>query len=221
MKSKISMLVISFLILAGCSPTILFNAPQPPDKRDLAGFPARYFGEYMGIEDSSFFVLEKYLIREQYSSDINAPRSEIDTSKKFILRDNTVYISETGEEVPVIIRNDSVFGTYITYDTVFHISDENILRKYKGYYFMNIRNDEEEWVVYKLKISKDGNASFCGISEEDEIEHLKEITTVFEEKNDKGEVTQYIIKPEKGDFKQIIKEGYFKDCAEYRKVGKK
>ncbi len=86
----------------------------------------------MEIEDSSFFVLENYLIREQHSLDNSAQQSGIDTSNEFILRDNIVYIPETGEEVPVVIRNDSVFGTYITYDTVFHISNENILRKYKG-----------------------------------------------------------------------------------------
>jgi hypothetical protein len=221
MKSKILMFILSCLIITACSPTILFNSPQPANKRDLVQFPPRYLGEYIKTEDSSFTVLEKYLVKEQYFSDIKAPRSEIDTSKKFILRDDMVYIPETGEEVPVIFKNDSVFGKYITYDTIFHISDENILRKFKGYYFMNIRNDEEEWAVYKLKFSKDGKVSFCGISEEDEIDRLKELTTILEEKNDKGEVIKYIIKPEKGDFKQIIKEGHFKDCTEYRKLRKK
>jgi len=69
-----------------------------------------------------------------------------------------------------------------------------------------------------LKFRKNGNTSLCGISEDDEIDRLKEITNVIEEKNDKDEVIKYIIKPEKGDFKQIIKEGYFKDCTEYRKM---
>jgi len=221
MRPVILFLIITFLILAGCSPTVIFNSPQPTDKRDLGKFPSRYFGKYEEIEDSSLFILENYLIREQYTEDMNVPKIEIDTSKEFILKDDIVYIPETGEEVPVTIRNDSIFGTYITYDTVFRISDENILRKFRGYYFMNIRNDEEEWIVYRLKFRKDGNASLCGISEDDEIDRLKEITTVIEEKNDKDEVIKYIIKPEKGDFKQIIKEEHFKDCTEYRKVGKK
>jgi hypothetical protein len=221
MKSKISMLVLSFLILAGCSPTVVFNSPQPADKKDLGKFPSRHLGKYEEIEDSSLFVLEKYLIREQYQEDMNVPRIEIDTGKEFILKDNIIYIPETGEEVQITIRNDSIFGTYTTYDTVFRISGENILRKFRGYYFLNIRNGEEEWIVYKLKFRKKSNTSLCGISEEDEIGRLKEVTTVIEEKNDKDKVIKYIIKPEMGDFKQIIKEGYFKDCTEYKKVGKK
>jgi hypothetical protein len=220
MRTIKSLLILSCLIFAGCSPTILFNSPQPEGKKDLYHFPARYLGEYEEIGDSSIFVLEKYLIRERYPLDISAPRSEIDTSKEFILRDNIVYISETGEEVPVITRNDSIFGTYITYDTVFCITDENLLRKFKGYYFLNIMNDKEEWIVYKLKFEKDGRASLCDISKDDEIDGLKEITTIVEEQNDKGKVIKYIIKPEQEEFKQIIKEGYFRDCTEYRKVGK-
>ena len=220
MRTIKSFLILSCLLFAGCSPTVLFNSPQPAGKKNLVQFPARYLGEYEEIEDSSFFVLEKYLIREQYLSDISAPRSEIDTSKKFILRDNIVYIPETGEEVRVITRNDSIFGTYITYDTVFRITDVNILRKFKGYYFLNIRNNDEEWVVYKLKFRKDGGANLCGISQDDEIEQLKEITNVVEEQNDKGKVTKYIIKPEQGEFKNIVKEGHFKECTEYRKVRK-
>jgi hypothetical protein len=220
MRTIKSLFILSCLIFAGCSPTILFNSPQPEGKKDLYHFPARYLGEYEEIGDSSIFVLEKYLIKERYPSDISAPRSEIDTSREFILRDNIVFIPGTGEEVPVITRNDSIFGTYITYDTVFRISDKNLLRKFKGFYFLNIRNDEEEWIVYKLKFGKDGHASLCDISKDDEIEGLKEITTVIEEQNDKGKVTKYIIKPEREEFKQIIKEGYFKECTEYRKVGK-
>jgi len=218
MRLIILFLLISFMIICGCTPTVLFNSPQPINKRDLSQFPPRYIGGYEEIEDSSFFLVEQNLIREQYREDISVPRIEMDTSQEFTLRDNIVYIPETGEEVPVIIRNDSVFGTYITYDTVFLISDGNILRKYKGYYFMNIQNDENEWAVYKLKFRKDGFTSLCGISEDDEIEWLKEITTVIEEKNDKGKVTKYIIEPEKGEFKKIIKDGYFKDCTDYRKV---
>lgn len=218
MKLNKLVLLIYCLIFAGCKPTILFNAPQPAERRDLIRFPTRYLGEYLEIEDSSFFVVEKYLIREKYLSDISAPRSEIDTSKEFILKDYTVYLPESGQEVPVVIRNDSVFGTYINYDTVFYISDENILRRYKGYFFLNMRNEEKEWAVYRLKFRKDGSTSLCGISDEDEIERLKELTTVIEEKNDKDEVTKYIIKPEKEDFKQIIKEGHFRDCTEYRKL---
>jgi hypothetical protein len=82
---------------------------------------------------------------------------------------------------------------------------------------MNFRQDEDLWMVYKLKFTKDGTASLCGISKDDEIDQIKELMTVEEEKNDKGEGQKYIIKPEKGDFKKLIELGHFRECTQYTK----
>jgi hypothetical protein len=146
------------------------------------------------------------------------PRIEIDTSQDVILEDNLLYVKESGERIPVTFRNDSVFGTLTTYDTTFFISDKGTLRKFKGYYFMNFKQDEDQWMVYKLKFTKDGSATLCGISKDEEIDQIKTIFTVEEIKNDKGEGQKYIIKPEKGDFKKLIELGYFRECTSYKKT---
>src|SRR4030042_2714735 len=221
MRKNISFLILLFIIIAGCSPTVLFNSPQPAEKKDLVQFPSRYHGIYESLEDSSVYLVEKYMIRQRNIIDISVPRTEIDTSQDVILEDNLLYVKETGEKVPVTFRNDSVFGTLTTYDTTFFISDKGILRKFKGYYFMNFWQEENQWMVYKLKFTKDGNATLCGISKDEEIDQIKAIISVEEIKNDKGEGQKYIIKPEKGDFKKLIELGYFRECTQYRKVGPK
>lgn len=217
MKKSTSFLVLFCLIAAGCSPTVLFNSPQPEGKKNLVQFPARYQGGYESLDDTSYYLVEKFMIRQRNIIDLSVPRTEVDTSQDVILEDNILYVKETGERVPVTFRNDSVFGTLTTYDTSFVISDKGILRKFKGYYFMNFRQDDGLWMVYKLKFSKDGTASLCGISKDDEIEQIKEIMPVDEVKNDKGEEQQYIIKPEKGDFKKLIELGHFRECTQYTK----
>jgi hypothetical protein len=218
MRKSILFLILFCLVVTGCSPTVLFNSPQPGGKRDIAQFPSRYQGEYECINDTSFYLVEKYMIRKRNIMDLKVPRAEVDTSKDVVLKDNLLYIRETGEEVPVIIRNDSVFGTLTTYDTTFIISDKGILRKFKGYYFLNFRQDDDLWMVYKLKFTKDGSASACGISKDDEIEQIKEIMTVEEIKNEKGEGEKYIIKPVNGDFKKLIEQGHFRECTQYKKI---
>lgn len=218
MKKSILFLILFCLIVAGCSPTVLFNGPQPAEKKDLVQFPSRFQGTYESIEDSSIYLVEKYMIRQRNIIDIKVPKSEIDTSKDVTLEGNILYVKESDEKVPVTFRNDSVFGTLTTYDTTFFISDKRILRKFKGYYFMNFKQEEDQWMVYKLKFSKDGTATACGISKDDEIEQIKEITTVEEIKNEKGEASKYIIKPEKGDFRKMIEQGHFKECTQYRKI---
>jgi hypothetical protein len=218
MKKSILFLLLLFLIVAGCSPTVLFNSPQPAGKKDLVQFPSRYWGEYEAIEDSSVYLIEKYMIRQRNIIDISVPITEIDTSKEVTLEGNLLYIKESGENVPVTFRNDSVFGTLTTYDTTFFISDKGILRKFKGYYFLNFKQDDDQWMIYKLKFSRNDVTTACGISKDDEIDHIKELTTVEEEKNDKGETQKYIIKPEKGDFKKLIEHGHFRECMQYRKI---
>jgi hypothetical protein len=218
MRNRILFPILFGLIIAGCSPTVLFNSPQPAGKKDLVQFPPRYQGEYEAIDDTSFYLVEKYMIRQRNITDISVPMTEIDTSHDVFLQDNFLNIRETGEKVQVTFRNDSVFGTYITYDTTFFISDKGILRKFKGYYFMNFWQEEDQWMVYKLKFTKDGNATLCGISKDEEIDQIKTIFTVEEIKNDKGEGQKYIIKPEKGDFKKLIELGYFRECTSYKKT---
>jgi hypothetical protein len=218
MKIRILFLSLFCLIYTSCSPTVLFNSPQPAGKRDIIQFPPRYRGAYEGLDDTSYYLVEKYMIRQRNKTDIKTPRLEIDTNKDVILQDNFLIIRETGEKVPVTLRNDSVFGTYIYYDTTFMISDKGILRKFKGYYFMNFKQDEDQWMVYKLRFAKDGTASACGISKDDELDQIKEIVPVDEVKNDKGEGQKYIIKPGKGDFKKLIEQGHFRECTQYKKT---
>lgn len=217
MRKSTTFLILLSIIAAGCSPTVLFNSPQPAGKKDLVQFPPRYQGSYESLDDTSLFLVEKYMIRQQNIIDISLPKSEIDTSQDVILDGNVLTIKESGEKVFVTFRNDSIFGTLTTYDTTFFISDKGILRKFKGHYFLNFKQEEDQWMVYKLKFTKDGTATSCGISKEDEIDQIKELTTVEEEKNDKGETQKYIIKPEKGDFKKLIEHGHFRECTSYRK----
>jgi hypothetical protein len=218
MKKSRAYLILFCLIAAGCSPTVLFNNPQPSEKKDLVQFPSRYWGEYECIEDSSVYLVEKHMIRKRNIIDIKVPKTEIDTSKDVNLEGNLLYVKDSGEKIPVTFRNDSVFGTLTTYDTTFIISDKGILRKFKGNYFMNFKQEEDQWMVYKLKFSKDGTATACGISKDDEIDQIKEIMAVEDIKNEKGESAKYIIKPGKGDFKKLIEQGHFRECTQYRKV---
>src|SRR4030043_589380 len=98
MRKNISFLILLFIIIAGCSPTVLFNSPQPAGKKNLVQFPPRYLGEYEAVDDTSFYLLEKNMIRQRYILDISVPRTEIDTSSDFILQGNIIYIPESGEK---------------------------------------------------------------------------------------------------------------------------
>ena len=60
-------------------------------------------------------------------------------------------------------------------DTLFSISTDNILKKFKGYYFLNKLYNDNAWEVNKLSLEK-GVLTVASISYKDDIQKLKEIT---------------------------------------------
>jgi hypothetical protein len=59
-------------------------------------------------------------------------------------------------------------------DTLFNVSPNNILKKFKGYLFLSDRNGENSWVVKKISLKR-GVLTFGSISGREEIQKLKEI----------------------------------------------
>ena len=60
-------------------------------------------------------------------------------------------------------------------DTLFNISADNVLKKFKGYYFLNNRYKDSSWEVKKLSLKK-GVLTVGSVSDNDDIQKLKEIT---------------------------------------------
>lgn len=75
---------------------------------------------------------------------------------------------------PIKMIGDSLYYLVNYTDTIFWLSDENVLKKDKGYYFMNIKIDENSWTVSKLKLKK-GILTIARISTKEELELLEEI----------------------------------------------
>jgi len=59
-------------------------------------------------------------------------------------------------------------------DTLFCFSEDNVLKKYKGYYFLNSRQNKHSWYVQKLKLQK-GLLTIGTISTKEELETLEKI----------------------------------------------
>ena len=88
-------------------------------------------------------------------------------------------------------------------DTLFNIKNNDILKKYKGYYFLNEHRDNGTWVVNKLNPSRN-SLIVSSISKEEDFESLEEIT---------GEESEapHTFKTSKTQFKDFVKGGGFKN----------
>lgn len=102
------------------------------------------------------------------------------------------------------------------------LSDSLVLKYYKGYYFINFR-DESVWVLRVVERKKDGNLTMLElppISESEErrkqqLDELRKIAPVITTEID-GSV-KYIMEPTPKQLLKLIQKGYFREQTQLLK----
>lgn len=205
--------IIILTSLFSCGPPVTFKEPQPTDNDNLSKFPNRLQGQYLSLADNSILVIGDKLIQRIYDFDLKFHPSQLDSNSR--LSGDTI-INLTTNTREVVKRDGDSLVTHIHYiDTLFQMDYDNVVRKFKGYYFLNTRYDKESWVVKKIELSK-GQLVFSSISTKEDIENLKTIT----------ESTQDTVAPNKfattkKQFKEFIKNGGFTDSETFVRQKKK
>lgn len=123
-----------------------------------------------------------------------------------IIKNDSLFKRKTNEKYQIKRINDSLFTNYVFLDTIFKIGTNNILKKFKGFLFLNkLEEKNGSWNVKKLNMSK-GVLKISSIETENEIQLLESIT---ETKKDTAKT--FKIKPTKKQFKEFIeKNGFLK-----------
>jgi hypothetical protein len=212
-------ILLGFLITAimqSCNYGILYENPQPEGLKNLQSFPENFIGSYRNDSSEVTILILPNRIIKISDYDISVSKAEIDTMKDCKLIGDSLYISDFNESIFVDIHSDSVFGTLSNHDTLFTISDKNILRKYKQSCFINLNYDTGLWQV--IKLSEQGNGiEFSIINQKVDYEKLNRLTPVkaFHEPNDS--IANYQIKPTFKEFKAILKAGLFDTNEKYKK----
>ena len=159
--------------LFACEPPVTFNEPQPTDIDNLSKFPKRLQGQYLNFADNSTLIVSDKLIQRIYDFDYKFHINQLDSAEQ--LYGDTIINIETNGKTLIKREGDSLI-THVHYiDTLFQIDYDNVVRKFKGYFFLNIRYDKSCWVVKKIQLTK-GRLILSVISTILDIENLKEIT---------------------------------------------
>lgn len=158
------LLLVSFCALVSCKkPLANFTEAQPVNTKDQSSFPNKMIGTYHNYETDTDLIIQKELIlNKQYFRDT--------LSEKDLLK--------IQQEIHVAAAklNDTLFiASYNVTDTLFNLQQNDILRKLKGYYFLNVANEDKNWNVTKLKY-KNNIVSLNDIRTEEEISKLQELT---------------------------------------------
>lgn len=133
-------------------------------------------------------------------------------SKNEIIENDTLYKLNSNEKYKIIKINDSLFSNYVFTDTVFNLNKTDVLKKFKGYYFLNKSIEKTGFYeVEKLNLTK-GVLNINGIETVNEISLLENIT-----ESKKDTVKPFTIKPTKKQFKEFIKKNGFSNGEIYFK----
>lgn len=199
--------IIILTSLFSCEPPVTFKEPQPTDNDNLSKFPNRLQGQYLSLADNSILVIGDKLIQRIYDFDLKIHPSQLDSNSR--LSGDTI-INLTTNTREVVKRDGDSLVTHIQYiDTLFQMDNDNVVRKFKGYYFLNKRYDKESWEVKKIELSK-GQLVFSSISTKQDIENLKTIT-----ESTQDTVAPYKFATTKKQFKEFIKNGGFTDSETF------
>jgi hypothetical protein len=201
--------IIFICIAVACTPAVTFDEPQPANTKDLSKFPNRLKGEYVSLSDNSILRISDKLIERVYDFDTKIHRNELDST--MILRNDTIINLETNEKTFVKKMGDSLMAHIFYTDTLFELNADHILRKMKGYCFLNTRYTEQNWEVKKLSLHR-GKLTIGSISAESELETLVEIT-----ESPKDTIPPYPFTATKKQFKKFVKQEGFTDTETFIK----
>jgi len=222
---KKQLLTAVFIILiSGCSESdyVRFETAQPDRVRLSQSFNKKVQGEYLNCSN----LEDRLIISEKLI--LNSQTFKFRSHKKDLRLGSTAIIhKENNDSLRSLFINagyqinfdgDTVSGSLTNIDTIFQISKNQLLKKFKGSYFLNYKKNEDSWKVNQLNIKKD--SLFIGeISPSDTLLRFNFIEKNKEfNESDSTTRAQYRINPTRREFKKLIKTNSFEKSSCYFKV---
>ena len=199
-----SLLVIFIAFAFSCKqPEFAFDVAQPVDIKEQKDINKRLIGIYQSMKDSSTLNISKELILRSGFYIDGSDISKLDNSLKLI--GDTLIEIKTNQKVVVKKNGDSITWRQKYTDTIFSKKRNDVIKKFKGYFFINRYYKDLGWEVKKIKLKK-GIISISDISSESDIVKLKAIS-----ENKFDTLSNQPIKLSKKEFKKFIKQNGFED----------
>ena len=205
MTKKILLLSVLFLAFT-CENSIEFIRPQPYNKKNLKSIPEKLQGEYKELADSTTLLIDNEKIVKTTFFNIAVSMSELDSTEDCILKNGFLICKSIDVNIPVNVKNDSIFANFPDTDTLFLMSEKQIIRKLGKYYFLNYLTNDSTWKVKVIKLSSDKNISISYLQKKDTSE-IKNYTRLIKFSNENDSIIQHKIDPSVKELKKIIGAG--------------
>lgn len=198
------------LLLIGCGePPVTFTEPMPVAGKTLDKFPKRYRGAYVNQNDGSYLYVDEYFVIRKYDYDFKIHKDSLEPG--YMLAGDTILHPEYGKFTIINVEGDYLRQHISWMDTLFILTPESVLKKYKGYLFLNSLSDYSGYETQQMKLKK-GVLQFNSISTPEEIEMLNE----FEENDSDTIASPY--SPTKREFRKFIKTEGFQNGEQFVRI---
>lgn len=192
--------IIPFLLILFVScQQVTFDKPQPEGVKELRELPEKLWGEYISDKGHCKLYIDVNSILCTYEY-------EVACHKDSAMRQEFC-------NPPIRSEGDTLVYLVNYTDSLFRVSDNNVMKKYKGYYFMSLRETTNSWVVSKIKLKK-GKLTISNIATKDEIDLLEKIN---ESPLDSSSMNLSFTRKQ---FRRFIDEEGFSDEETFTKTGK-
>lgn len=143
--------------------------------------------------------------------------------RKFPKAIRGTYISPEDNDTIKITKRKVVIDEVKNKEEVASISDSLVVKKYRNYYFLNLRNDKTEtWELVVMQKIGSGELKLMTIEGGDKkaIQKVRKITTVKEVRNEDGKLDAYLLSPTNAELIKMLEEdGVFEGLGTLKKVG--
>ncbi len=213
MKKLIPILLVVFLTLTTCGPDVKFVEPQPQGASNLLRIPKEYFGRFKGLTDSTYITVDSFFIRKEWRTTELIQRDSLEKELKQPIKcDTTIVVKDrqlldnTLESLLLDIKfnGDSANVRVKGFETLFAVSDSQLVREYKGYCFLNFRTKDGCWLVKTIKVSSNF-LDFSDLIDTNEIENIRSITKVISVKDTANKIIEFHINPTMNELRRILR----------------
>jgi len=211
-RLKSLILLTGFAFITSCENQVMFEIPQPEGQKNEKSIPKKIIGKYISESDSNIFltISDEFIVQFSEGDEVSHI-SELDSVERASLKhDSTFFIVEINLKSHVSIRDDSVYQHWRYADTLFDFSDGGVLRKFKGYYFLNSEVEPNNWRVVKLGIVRSG-LLVGKITSRKDVDNLRELTN-------KKDDTVYSFNPTRRQFKKFVKDEGFRNEERFKQI---
>ena len=205
------------MVISSCEPAVVFKSPQPKGITEITSFSSEFRGSFFCESDSSLVVVDKNIIYKTHWFDFSIPENRIESDPSLNKSGESLFVKELGECMIYKIQNDTVYASVRLTDTLFILSEENILKSYKGHQVMNLKLKDGDYEVIILSLDEDTNLELKMATLPGEVKDLERITPVKDVSYD--DVEQYQVNPTQLEFDEILKqEIVFETCEYFKRV---